>query len=99
MDIEEIFKLIKNLSPSDRDLITRAFAFAQKAHKGQKRYSGEDYIVHPFNVALLLAEFETDAETIAAGLLHDTIENSDISAKELEKESPFWLKGSLSWAS
>ncbi|HPB60449.1 MAG TPA: RelA/SpoT family protein [Candidatus Paceibacterota bacterium] len=86
MDIEEIFKLIKNLSPSDRDLITRAFAFAQKAHKGQKRYSGEDYIVHPFNVALLLAEFETDAETIAAGLLHDTIENSDISAKELEKE-------------
>ena len=86
MDVKEIFSLMKNPSATDRELITRALTFAQEAHEGQLRYSGEPYIIHPFNVALLLAEFKADAETIAAGLLHDTIEDSNIDAKELEKE-------------
>lgn len=86
MEAEEIFSLMKDPSPADKELITKALLFADKAHQGQKRYSGEPYIIHPFNVALLLAEFEADAETIAAGLLHDTIEDANIKAEELEKE-------------
>lgn len=86
MKPEEILDLMKSPSATDRDLIKRAFAFAEEAHYGQKRFSGEPYFVHPFNVALLLAEFRADAETIAAGLLHDTVEDTSVRAEDLEKE-------------
>lgn len=86
LDSKDIVVLMKNPTEKDRDLITRAFLFAQKAHENQRRKSGEPYIVHPFNVALILAGIGADAETISAGLLHDTVEDTGISLSDIEKE-------------
>ena len=63
----------------DEKTITDAFDLAFEMHKGQKRNSGEDYIIHPFHVALILAELHMDTATIIAGLLHDVVEDTDFS--------------------
>lgn len=60
---------------TDTSLVERAYSYAEDAHKLQKRNSGEAYIVHPLGVAIILAELEMDAECVAAGLLHDVIED------------------------
>lgn len=86
LDPKDIIALMKNAKENDRELVTRAFYFAEKAHKDQRRKSGEPYIVHPYNVGLLLAEFGADAETICAGLLHDTVEDTGITLADIEKE-------------
>lgn len=71
----------------DQKLIDRAFEFAKKAHQGQKRLSGEDYISHPLGVADILAEMKMDVKTIAAGLLHDVLEdNEKIKEDDLKQE-------------
>lgn len=85
-DVKEIFALMKSPTDDDRELITRAFNFAEKAHTDQLRASGEPYFIHPVSVAKLLAEMRTDATTIAAGLLHDTVEDGVATEKEIEKE-------------
>ena len=69
-----------------RALIERAYAIAERAHAGQKRESGEPYIQHPLTVAFLLADIGMDTATIAAGLLHDVIEESDIDLESLAHE-------------
>jgi len=69
-----------------RDLIERAHALAERAHADQSRKSGEPYIQHPLSVALLLADIGMDPDTVAAGLLHDVVEDSDISLKRLAEE-------------
>ena len=69
--------IIKKYNPSDdMDIVERAYNYAFKAHYGQKRVSGEDYIVHPLEVAKILAELNMDNITIAAGILHDVIEDT-----------------------
>jgi len=85
LDPQDIVSLMKNQSENDKQIIARAFAFAQKAHEGQYRKSGEPYFIHPYEVAVLLANFNLDAETIAAGLLHDTIEDTGTTLEDLEK--------------
>ncbi|OJI09403.1 MAG: hypothetical protein COV08_01235 [Candidatus Vogelbacteria bacterium CG10_big_fil_rev_8_21_14_0_10_49_38] len=85
MNPKEIIGLLKRVNQEDARLIERAFAFAKQAHEGQARLSGEPYLIHPFNVALNLAELQMDAVTIAAGLLHDTIEDTATTAKKLEE--------------
>lgn len=81
-------KILKNqkYKENDRVIITQAFAFAKKAHLGQKRISGEDYIAHPLRAAEFLAELGLDASTIAACLLHDTIEDTKLTLTEIKKE-------------
>lgn len=69
-----LIELIKRYMP-DISLVERAYEYAQDAHKNQKRNSGEAYIIHPIGVAIILAELEMDPECIAAGLLHDVIED------------------------
>ncbi len=70
-------KTVKNYHPSDDlALIRRAYDLAKKAHKGQKRRSGEPYLTHPVCVAIILAQLEMDKETIVGGLLHDVIEDT-----------------------
>lgn len=86
LDPKDITGRMKNPTPSNQALVGRAFAFAQKAHEGQRRKSGEPYFIHPFNVAIILADFGADAESIAAGLLHDTVEDAGISLDEIRKE-------------
>ena len=67
-------------------MIEKAYKFAEKAHTGQKRLSNEDYIIHPLHVAYFLADLGLDSPTIAAGLLHDVIEDTSITLVELKKE-------------
>ena len=71
---------------TDVDLVTRAYNFSIEAHKDQKRYSGDPYTVHTTNVGYFLAEAGLDAQTIAAGLLHDTIEDAGVKARDLEEQ-------------
>ncbi|MBI4158003.1 MAG: bifunctional (p)ppGpp synthetase/guanosine-3',5'-bis(diphosphate) 3'-pyrophosphohydrolase [Candidatus Yanofskybacteria bacterium] len=70
----------------DPGLIKRAYKLAEKAHSGQKRLSGENYIIHPLYVACFLADLGLDSPTIAAGLLHDVVEDTSITLEELKKE-------------
>lgn len=83
--LEEYTKNFPN-NKSGALLIQEAYKFAQEAHKGQKRNSGEPYFIHVYETALQLAKWRLDAETITAGLLHDTIEDCNISYKQLSKK-------------
>ena len=67
-------------------MIEKAYKVASEAHEGQKRKSGEPYIIHPLCVAIILADLELDKETIVAGLLHDAVEDTWMTYEEVEKE-------------
>ena len=69
---------------ADTKLIMKAYNFANEKHKDQKRSSGEPYIVHPINVAYILAEMGMDDETICSALLHDIVEDTDVEQKDIE---------------
>jgi len=79
-------KLLGYFNPKDQTYINRAFQYAYDGHNGQNRKSGEPYITHPLHVAIYLCELNFDKETIAAALLHDLIEDTDISYEDLKKE-------------
>ena len=82
-DLIDKFKMY-NTNEEDIKLIRDAYNYAYKKHFGQKRISGDDYIYHPLNVALILTEISADAECMAAALLHDTIEDSDATFEEIK---------------
>lgn len=84
--LEEILGLMTTPSTSDRVLVEKAYLFAKKAHEGQKRYSGEPYFNHAAHVGKNLAGIHMDATTVAAGILHDTVEDAGIPASLLEEE-------------
>ncbi len=86
--IEEIIDHAHEYIDDEEQLsvIKRAYLFAKEKHQGQFRKSGEAYIYHPMNVALILTTIYADFETIAAGLLHDVLEDCDCSAEEMEKK-------------
>lgn len=80
----ELTKSIRKYHPSaDTSLIEKAYQIANEAHEGQVRKSGEAYIIHPLCVAIILAALEMDKETIAAGLLHDVVEDTVMTKEEL----------------
>lgn len=81
---EEIFLLIPEITEPDKELIARAFQFAQTAHGLQSRNSGEPYLHHLFETACILAKMNADATTISAGLLHDVLEDTDVTKEELQ---------------
>ena len=83
-DLIDKFKKYNN-NEEDIELIRKAYNYAEKKHFGQKRISGDDYILHPLNVALILTDVSADAPCMAAALLHDTIEDSDATKEEIEK--------------
>ena len=74
---ELIATLVRYHPEANVDLVERAYRFAEKAHEGQFRKSGEPYFTHPLTVASILAKLMLDAPTIAAGLLHDTVEDCE----------------------
>ena len=87
MTIEDLIKKQKENNPnSDSELIRKAYNFAQKHHEGQMRLSGEPYIIHPLEVAYILAELELDDDTICSALLHDIVEDTGITEKQMEEE-------------
>ena len=79
-----IIKELVNKEP--HGMIARAYAFAEKAHRGQTRKSGEPYFVHPVATAETLALWHMDDATIAAGLLHDTVEDTGVPLETIKKE-------------
>lgn len=95
---EDLIKVVLENNPqSDTVLIEEAYEFAHEMHEGQYRKSGEPYIIHPVNVAIVLADLGMDDNAIAAGLLHDVVEDTDCSSLDLErkfnKEVAFLVEG------
>ncbi len=85
--IEDILDRVERYRPDmDEVLLRHAYVFAANRHQGQVRRSGEAYLVHPLSVAWILADMELDEVAIAAGLLHDILEDTDTSAEEMELE-------------
>ncbi|MCR4618444.1 MAG: bifunctional (p)ppGpp synthetase/guanosine-3',5'-bis(diphosphate) 3'-pyrophosphohydrolase [Lachnospiraceae bacterium] len=83
----QLISAVGKYHPSDDlTMIEKAYKVASNAHNGQVRKSGEPYIIHPLNVAIILAELEMDKETIAAGLLHDVVEDTVMTEEDLERE-------------
>lgn len=89
---DELYELLiktinENMLEYDQEKIRKAYEFACVAHNGKKRYSGDDYVTHPINVAILLSEMEASEETVMAGLLHDIIlEKTNMSLEKVKKE-------------
>lgn len=84
---DELIRSVKKYHPSaDLSMIQKAYDAAYYAHEGQKRKSGEPYIIHPLCVSIILADLELDKETIVAGLLHDAVEDTWMTTEEVTKE-------------
>jgi guanosine-3',5'-bis(diphosphate) 3'-pyrophosphohydrolase len=84
---EDILELVAGYNPEcDEDLLRRAYVYSAMAHRGQVRVSGEPYLVHPLEVARILAEMHLDDLTIATGFLHDLLEDTWVSEEELEAQ-------------
>lgn len=87
MKYDELQKILKDSGKNyDFPLIDKAYRLAEKSHEGQFRKTGEPYIEHPVSVAGILAEMGMDSACIAAALLHDVVEDTDVSLEEIEKE-------------
>lgn len=85
-DLESLLETMTDLSPNNQSIIERAYRKAEAAHDGQKRKSGEPYFTHCVAVAGILADLKLDAEAVAAGLLHDIIEDTDVTFENLYSE-------------
>src|SRR5687768_13872523 len=86
MNQQSLLNYLPDLSPNDRLIIERAYHKAELAHNGQFRKSGEPYFTHCVAVAHILAEMKLDAEAIAAALMHDLVEDTNITLEELRDE-------------
>ena len=83
----ELVERVTKYDPdADEDLLNRAYVYAMKAHGNQKRASGEAYFNHPLEVAAILTEMKLDSATIAAALLHDTVEDTEATQQEIEEK-------------
>ncbi len=84
--IGDVIKRMKmNKRKFNNALILKAYNFAEEHHRGQKRMSGEDYIIHPVAVAYILADLQMDDATICAALLHDVVEDTDVTSEDITK--------------
>ncbi len=84
---QELIQCVQKYHPSDDiSMIEKAYRIAYEAHKNQFRKSGEPYIIHPLNVAIILADLELDKETIVAGILHDVVEDTIMTEEDLKHE-------------
>lgn len=79
-------KVAENRPKDDPEIIRRAYEFSLKHHKGQTRASGEPYLIHPLEVAVVLADMKLDSTAIAAGLLHDAIEDTEVTHEDVRRE-------------
>jgi guanosine-3',5'-bis(diphosphate) 3'-pyrophosphohydrolase len=83
---DDILERVSSLySEKDITILKKAYVFAARAHKGQVRRSGEPYLSHPLEVAKMLSDMKLDCVTLAAALLHDVLEDTDVTAKDLQK--------------
>jgi len=86
MTVSELLRIADHLEPKDQEMVRRAYERALAAHAGQRRLSGEEYVNHPMEVAAILADLQLDAQTLAAALLHDTVEDTPLTAEQVERE-------------
>jgi GTP diphosphokinase / guanosine-3',5'-bis(diphosphate) 3'-diphosphatase len=86
MAIDELLSKASYLREEEREVLRRAYALAERAHAGQSRLSGEPYVSHPAAVAEILADLGLDADTLVAALLHDTVEDTDVTREQLREE-------------
>jgi GTP pyrophosphokinase len=86
MTVSELLRIADHLDRKDQEVVRRAYERALAAHAGQRRLSGEEYVNHPMEVAAILADLELDAETLAAALLHDTVEDTPLTAEAVKQE-------------
>ena len=84
-EIRFINKINENYSENYAEKIVKAYYFAKTAHQGQKRQSGEDYLVHPKAVAEILIDLGLDCDTVVAALLHDVIEDTEVTTEEISQ--------------
>lgn len=83
----KLIKLVReNMTENDVSLIEKAYFIAKKAHEGQFRFSGEPYIIHPISVAIILYNLGMDGESMAAALLHDVVEDTDMTKENIQEE-------------
>ncbi len=83
----KIIKLVReNMTENDVSLVEKAYFIAKKAHEGQFRFSGEPYIIHPVSVAIILYNLGMDGESMAAALLHDVVEDTDMTKENIQEE-------------
>ena len=83
---ELLSKLKSYMSKKEIDEVKEGYLFAQEKHKNQLRKTGEEYIIHPLNVSLILTTIKADKETIIAGLLHDVLEDTDTTKEEIKEK-------------
>src|SRR5271154_147418 len=84
--LNDILERVRSYHPDpDLDILKKAYVYSAKVHQGQLRHSGEPYLVHPLEVAGILAELKLDEASIVTGLLHDTIEDTPATPAELRE--------------
>lgn len=81
--LQDLINLLEEYNPEEIGFVKKAYEYAEDLHSGQFRQSGEPYISHPLNVAYILAELHADRDTVCAGLLHDTLEDTKISKEDI----------------
>ena len=81
--VDDLINLVSDYDKDSIDTIRRCYEYANQLHDGQYRQSGEKYIIHPLNVAYILAQMQADVDTICAGLLHDTLEDTNITKEDI----------------
>lgn len=83
LTLEDLLTKIREYCAGGEDVVRKAYEYAESLHSGQFRQSGEPYIIHPLNVAYILAEMHADVDTVCAGLLHDTLEDTDVKKEDI----------------
>ena len=83
MNIDVLLELVKMYNRDEVGMIRKAYEYADQMHSGQTRQSGEPYIIHPLNVAYIVAEMHADRNTVCAALLHDTLEDTHATKEEI----------------
>ena len=84
--LQDLLEKLKEYNPDEIEIVKKAYNYADNLHSGQMRQSGEPYISHPLNVAYILAEMHADRDTICAGLLHDTLEDTNITKEDISHD-------------
>ena len=86
LTIDNLLEVIKNYNPDEVNKVKKAYEYAKRDHSKQVRQSGEPYITHPLNVAYILAEMHADGDSLCAGLLHDTLEDTELTKEDIAHE-------------
>ena len=86
VELQDLLDKLKEYNPNEIEIVKRAYEYAANLHSGQTRQSGEPYISHPLNVAYILAEMHADRDTVCAGLLHDTLEDTNITKEDISHD-------------